>query len=114
MDIREFFGMIKLKAHLKENNKTTASSDLNLLEPFKIKSKQKWTPKETHHTINTFIGLPRDDIDNVKTRKTKNSKPSLAKRDKAGMEELAERTRIIIADADKGRAVVIMSISRQR
>ena len=40
LDIQGFFCLIKLKAHFKEKE-TTASSDLNIIEPFKIKNKQK-------------------------------------------------------------------------
>ena len=68
----------------------TASSILNIIEPLKIKNKQKWTPEETHHTID------------VKTRKSKKPKPNLTRKEKTAMEQQAERTDIIITNADKG------------
>ena len=73
-----------MKVHSKENN-TATSSDLNIIEPFKIKSKQKWTPKETHHTIDTVIDLIENDVNIVKTRKTKILKPKLTKEEKITM-----------------------------
>ena len=82
---------------------------MNIIEPFKIKSKQKWTPQETHHILDTFIDLVEKDTDNVKTRKTKNPKPSLTKEEKTAMEKLVERTDIVITNADKGGAIVIMN-----
>ena len=78
-------------------------------QAFKIKSKQKWTPHETHQILDTFIDLVEKDTDNVKTRKTKNPKPSLTKEEKTAMEKLVERTDIIITNADKGGAIVIMN-----
>ena len=68
--------------------------------------KQKWTPKETSDTINTFIELAENDKTNVKTRKTKSPKPNLAKEEKTAMEELAETT-VIMTNADKDGAIVI-------
>lgn len=71
--------------------------------------KQKWTPKETSDTINTFIELAENDKTNVKTRKTKSPKPNLAKEEKTAMEELAEGSDIITTNADKVRAIVILN-----
>ena len=82
---------------------------MNRIEPFDIKNKQKRTPKETHQIIGTFIGLVENDINNAKARKTKNPKPSLTKEEKTAMEALAERTDIILTNADKGEAVIIMN-----
>ena len=50
-----------------------------------------------------------NDINNVKTRRTKNSKANLTKEDKASMEERAKRADIIIENAEKGRTIVIMN-----
>lgn len=77
MDIEEFFCLIKLKAHFKENNKPTASSKYN--RAFQIKNKQKWTPKETGHTIDIFFNFVETHVYNVKTRIPK---PNLTKIDK--------------------------------
>ena len=81
LDIQEFFCLIKLKAHFKENNKPTASSEYN--RAFQIKNKQKWTPKETGHTIDILFNFIETHINNVKTRIPK---PNLTKKDKIAKE----------------------------
>ena len=40
--------------------------------PFNIKSKQKWTPKETHQRVSIFIDLPENDIDALMKQRTQN------------------------------------------
>ena len=74
-----------------------------------MKSKQKWTPKETHNSTENFLYLVENNLNNVKIRKTKISKANLTKKDKTAMEELAKRADIIIENTDKGRTLVIMN-----
>ena len=74
-----------------------------------IKNKQKWIPKETHHTIDTFIHLVENDINNAKSKKNKKPKTQFNKEEKTAMEELAERTDIVITNTDRDEAVVIMN-----
>ena len=59
------------------------------------------------HNIDTFIDLVENDINNI-TRKTKHQKRNLTK-EKTAMEELEERTDIVITNTDKGADVVIMN-----
>ena len=70
-----------------------------------MKSKQKWTPKETHNSTENFLYLVENNLNNVKIRKTKISKANLTKKDKTAMEELPKRVDIII----EGRTLVIMN-----
>ena len=30
--------------------------------PFKIKNKEKWTPKERHHTVNKYTDLAKNNV----------------------------------------------------
>ena len=41
----------------------------NLL--FQIKNKQKWTPKDTHHNVSTFMDYVQNDLSEEKTEKDK-------------------------------------------
>ena len=41
---------------------------------FKIKNKEKWTPKETHHTVSTYIDLVENDINALMKQPTKKTK----------------------------------------
>ena len=54
-DAENLFCQIKLRAHFKDINPKSNTDQENL--PFQIKNKQKWTPKDTHHNISTFIDL---------------------------------------------------------
>ena len=76
--------------------------------PSKIKNKEKWTPKETRHTVSAFIDLVENDINALMKQSTKKLKFNLTYKEHAAMEELAKRKDLIITNADKGGAVVIM------
>ena len=77
-----------------------------------MKNKQKWSPKDTHHNVITFIDLVRNDLNKEKTKKIKNPKLNLSKGEQKAMKEFAKRKDIIINNADKGIAVVIMDIEK--
>ena len=55
-----FFHLIKLRAHFKDINRKLNTDQGNL--PFQIKNRQKWTPKDTHHNVSTFIDLVQNDL----------------------------------------------------
>ena len=63
----------------------------NLL--FQIKNKQKWTPKDTHHNVSTFMDYVQNDLSEEKTEKDKKNKNNLAKGEQKAMEDLARRLR---------------------
>ena len=73
---------------------------------FKIKNKETWTPKETHHTVSTYIDLVENDIN--ETTNKKKLKSNLTYKEYIAMEELAKRKDLIITNADNGEAVVTM------
>ena len=75
---------------------------------FKVKNKTKWTPKETHYTLKTFIDLIQHEINGIKTKKVKISKSKLSNGEQEAMKHLAKLKDINISTADKGGAVVIM------
>ena len=68
------FCFIKLQAHFKDNNPKSNTDQENL--PFQIKNKQKWTPKDIHHNVSTFIALVRNylNVEKGKKKKMKNPK----------------------------------------
>lgn len=82
---------------------------MDVIETFKIKTKQKWTTKEKHHTIDAFIDLVENNLNNVKASKTKNLKTNLTKEARTAMKELAVRTVIMITNIRKAGATVIMN-----
>ena len=60
-----------MKAYFQDKSDQPIRDYTNTFQP---KSKTKWTPKENHHSIETFIDVVKKDIDqekileNVKTR----------------------------------------------
>ena len=71
-DAENFFCLIKLRVHFKDINPKLNTDQENL--PFQIKNKQKWTHKETHHNVSTFIDLAQNDLNKEKKKKNENSK----------------------------------------
>ena len=104
-DLQNFFRLIKLRAHFKDETCITKINQPNEQVPFKIKNKEKWTPKETHHTVSTYIDLVENDINALMKQPTKKLKSNLTY---TAMEQLAKRKDHIITNADKVGAVVIM------
>ena len=80
----------------------------NYINLSKSKKKTKWTPKETHHTLKTFIDLIQHDINDIKTKQVKNPKSNLSNGEKEAMKHLAKRKDINIDTANKGGGVVFM------
>ena len=99
-DLLDFFRRIKLKAYFKD------SSEKNK-DDFHIKSKNKWTPTKNHHTIDTFIEAVNNDLCNIPTQKL--PRDNLSKNERCAIETLKNNNDIIISNADKGGAVVIMN-----
>ena len=91
-DAENFFRLIKLRAHFKDINPKS--------------------PKDTHHNVSTFIDLAQNDLNKEKKKKIKNPKPNLSKGEQKAMEELAKRKGIIITNAEKGGAVVIIDVEK--
>ena len=101
----EIFHLLKLRTHSKDAHETKISDQL--YQPFKVKNR-KWTSKETHHTLKTFIDLVQHDLNELKTKKVKNHKNNLSNGEQEAMKHLAKRWDLIIITTDKGNAVVIM------
>ena len=71
-DLQNFFRLIELRAPFKDETCITTNNQPNEPVPFKIKNKEKWTPKETHHTVSTCIDLVENDINALMKQLTKN------------------------------------------
>ena len=62
-DAANFFRLIKLRVHFKDINPKSNIDQEN--QPFQIKQ-QKWTPKDTHHHVSTFIDLVQNGLSKEK------------------------------------------------
>lgn len=76
------------------------------------KSNSLWEPKEVHHTVKTFIEDFTQQVNNSLQEQTNDKKQykNLNKNEDGALKDLMERTDIIICNADKGGAVVIMDV----
>ena len=70
-DLQNFSRQIKLRAHLKDETCITTINQPNEQVTFKMKNKEKWTPKEAHHTVSTCIDLVENDINALMKQPTK-------------------------------------------
>ena len=98
-----------MKAYFKDTESTTKKDENTILIPEKQKP---WTPSQNHHSIETFIDLVKHDINDAKILNTKRPKDNLTKGEQKTLEELSKRDDIIITNADKGGAIVIMDIDK--
>ena len=71
-DLQNFFLLIKLKAHFKDETCISAINQSKEKVSFKIKNKEKWRPKETHHTISAYLDLVENSINAMMKQATKN------------------------------------------
>ena len=76
----------------------------------KIKTK-KWTPPNKHHTINSYVKAVKKDIEQSQTVTLRKIRINLSKDKKLALKDLSKRDDIIITNADKGGAVVIMDVN---
>ena len=107
-DLQNFFRLIKLRTHFKDETCITTLNQPYEQAVFKIKYKDKSTPKETHHTERTNIDLAENDINAQMKQLTKKLKSNLTHKEHTAMEELAKRKDFIKTNADKDGTVAIM------
>ena len=69
-----FIYIYKNSLHLIKDINPKSNTDQENLPPFQIKNKQKWTPKEIHHNVSTFIDLVQSDLNKEKKKKNEKSK----------------------------------------
>ena len=104
-ELQNFYRLIKLKGYFKytENQQPNYENQI-----FKARTKEKWTPAENHHSIDAFINLVEKDINDAKNEPKKRPKENLTKGELGALQQLEKSQDIIISNADKGGAVVIM------
>ena len=107
-DLQNFFWLIRLRVHFKDETCIATVNQLNEQVPFKIKNTENWTPKETHHTLSTYIDLVENDINALMKQPTKKLKSNLTYMEHGAMKELAKRKELIITNAYKVCLVVII------
>ena len=109
-DLNNFFGPIKLKTHFKDSIKKDIDDENTIFQANKNKS---WVPDKNHCSIDTFVKAVKKDIECTKTFRLKQPHPNLDKSEKGikKIKELSKREDIIMTNADKGRAVVVVDLN---
>ena len=77
---------------------------------YKKKSNKDWLPKNIHHSVKTFIESVDQDLEKELRETQKDTKQNLTKGEIQSLNNLKKREDIIITKADKGGAVVILSV----
>ena len=109
--MKEFFQKIKLRAHFsyeEEKHEGEQENGEHLEEERIFRKKSKWTPHNVHHTVETFIEAVKKDI--YSTPKVSLPRNNLSRNGIEAMNDLKQRTDIIITKADKRGAVVIIDV----
>ena len=100
----QFGRKIKLRAHFGPNNKT------NNTEIMFHKGNKTWEPSQVHHTIYTFLERFSNSLNETLNRQKDKKARNLSKEETKALQSLMNRNDIIICNADKGGAVVIIDI----
>ena len=77
---------------------------------FKPATNKNWTPPKTHHSVETYIEVTNNEIQEKITKIKPSNYSNLTKGEKKALDELKNRDDIIITNADKGGAVVILDV----
>ena len=72
-----------------------------------IKNKQKWTPKEPHDRVSTYIKLVENDMNALMKQPTRKLNSNLTYKEHIAMEKLPKKKNVIITNADQDGAVFI-------
>ena len=103
-DISQFERKIKLRSHFGPGN------NYNNTENKFYKSNKTWEPNKIHHTVSTFLESFSKNINKSINEKRGKTAANLTKLETKALHNLMNRNDIIICNADKGGAVVILDV----
>ena len=95
-DKNKFIRNIILRSYFGNDNNYKHDPYHNLKQ-----SNKQWLPKETHHTVHTFIEIFQKEFSALKPRTT-NNRDNLTKEERMALKNIKEMKDIIITHADKG------------
>ena len=105
-ELQHFYRSVKLRGYFKDAEQQKAT---NLAEQMlKWQTKDKWTTSGTQHSIETFIDLLKNDINDAEHERKIYPTPNPTWSKLEALKKLLQRNDIIITNVDKGEAVVIM------
>ena len=77
---------------------------------FRKPTNKTWVPNNNHHSTETFIEVTRNEINNEIEKMKRPNYSNLSVKEQKALQELQSRDDIVITDADKGGAVVILGV----
>ena len=105
--MEDFYRRIKLKAHFKNPENKARFTEEGV---FRKPTNKTWVPNNNHHSIDTFMEAAHNEINNeIEKTKRPNYSNSFVKEQKT-LQKLQSRDSIVITEADKGDAVVMLDV----
>ena len=102
-DKNTFFRNMILKSHFGNNQNRNYAG-------YKNKTNKDWLPKNTHHTIKTFIESVHKDLGDTQQMTYQRTSNNLTRGEIHSLHKLVKRDDIIVTKADKGGAVVLINV----
>ena len=105
--MEDFCRRIKLKAHFKNAENKDRFTEEGI---FRKPTNKTCVPNNSHHSLETFIEGTRNEINNEIEKTKRPNYSNLSVKEQKELQVLQSKDDIVIAEADKGGAVVIRDV----
>ena len=105
--MEDFCRHIKLKAHFKNAENKDRFTEEGI---FRKPTNKTCVPSNNHHSLETFIEGTRNEINNEIEKTKRPNYSNLSVKEQKELQVLQSKDDIVIAEADKGGAVVILDV----
>ena len=105
--MEDFYRRIKLKAHFKNPENKARSTEEGV---FRKPTNKTWVPNNNHHSIDIFMEAAHNEINNEIEKTKRPNYSNLFVKEQKTLQKLQSRDSIVITEADKGDAVVMLDV----
>ena len=105
--MEDFYRRIKLKAHFKNPENKARFTEEGV---FRKPTNKTWAPNNNHHSIDTFMEAAHNEINNEIEKTKRPNYSNLFVKEQKTLQKLQSRDSIVITEADKGDAVVMLDV----
>ena len=105
--MEDFYRRIKLKAHFKNPENKARFTEEGV---FRKPTNKTWVPNNNHHSIDTFMEAAHNEINNEIEKTKRPNYSNLFVKEQKTLQKLQSRDSIVITEADKGDAVVMLDV----
>ena len=105
--MEDFYRHIKLKAHFKNPENKARFTEEGV---FRKPTNKTWVPNNNHHSIDTFMEAAHNEINNEIEKTKRPNYSNLFVKEQKTLQKLQSRDSIVITEADKGDAVVMLDV----